>query len=70
MTDVFNELGWARGMGMLARLRAVLTNATKAASPPLLFGLRLWASFLGRHLGGARRAGGLDGRPRPLAPDL
>jgi len=44
MTDVFNELGWARGMGMLARLRAVLTNAAKAAGPPLLFGLRLWAS--------------------------
>jgi len=44
MTDVFNELGWARGRGMLARLRAVLTNAAKAAGPPLLFGLRLWAS--------------------------
>ena len=44
MTDVFNELGWVRGRGMLARLRAVLTNATEAASPPLLFGLRLWAS--------------------------
>ena len=44
MTDVFNELGWARGRETLARLRAVLTNAAKTAGPPLLFGLRLWAS--------------------------
>ncbi len=44
MTEVFNEPGWARGRSTLARLSAALTNATRAAGPPLLFGLRLWAS--------------------------
>jgi uncharacterized membrane protein YccC len=34
--------GWARGPS--DRLGAVLTNAVRAAGPPLLFGLRLWAS--------------------------
>jgi uncharacterized membrane protein YccC len=34
--------GWARGSS--DRLGAVLTNAVRAAGPPLLFGLRLWAS--------------------------
>src|SRR6202011_2974144 len=44
MTDVFNEPGWSRGRGTFARLSAALTNAARAAGPPLLFGLRLWAS--------------------------
>jgi Fusaric acid resistance protein family len=44
MTDVFNEPGWAHGRRTLARLSAALTNAARAAGPPLLFGLRLWAS--------------------------
>src|SRR3984893_11655405 len=44
MTDIFNEPGWARGRKTLARLSAALTNAARAAGPPLLFGLRLWAS--------------------------
>jgi uncharacterized membrane protein YccC len=43
MTDVFNAQ-WVRRWMTLARLRAVLTNAARAAGPPLLFGLRLWAS--------------------------
>jgi len=44
MTEVFSEPGWARGRRTLARLSAALTNAARAAAPPLLFGLRLWAS--------------------------
>ena len=44
MTDVFNEPGWARGTRALARLSTALKNAAGAAGPPLLFGLRLWAS--------------------------
>jgi uncharacterized membrane protein YccC len=44
MTDVFNEPGWARRRRTFARLSAALTNAARAAGPPLLFGLRLWAS--------------------------
>src|ERR1700720_4080126 len=44
MADVFDEPGWARGRGTFARLNAALTNAARAAGPPLLFGLRLWAS--------------------------
>ena len=43
MADVFDEPGWARGR-TFARLSAALTNAARAAGPPLLFGLRLWAS--------------------------
>ena len=44
MTGVFDELGWTRTRKTPARSSAVLTNAAKAAGPPLLFGLRLWAS--------------------------
>src|SRR5438552_18659752 len=33
-----------RARGPPDRLAAVLTNAVRAAGPPLLFGLRLWAS--------------------------
>src|SRR6202047_3238681 len=44
MTDPFDELGGTRTRRTLARLSAALTNAAWAAGPPLLFGLRLWAS--------------------------
>ena len=44
MADVFDEPGWVRGRRTFARLTAALTNAARAAGPPLLFGLRLWAS--------------------------
>lgn len=44
MTDAFDEQGWTRVRRTLARLRAASANAAKAAGPPLLFGLRLWAS--------------------------
>jgi uncharacterized membrane protein YccC len=44
MTDAFEEQGWTRAGWALARFSAALKNAAKAASPPLLFGLRLWAS--------------------------
>ena len=44
MTGVVNEQGWTRTRQTPARSSAVLTNAAKAAGPPLLFGLRLWAS--------------------------
>jgi len=44
MTDVLNEPGWARGRRTLARSSAALRNAARAVAPPLLFGLRLWAS--------------------------
>jgi uncharacterized membrane protein YccC len=33
-----------RGEEVLTRLSAALANAARAAGPPLLFGLRLWAS--------------------------
>ena len=44
MTDAFDEQGWPRARGTLARLSAALTNAARAVGPPLLFGLRLWTS--------------------------
>jgi uncharacterized membrane protein YccC len=44
MTDAFDEQGWTRARVTLARLSAALINAARAAGPPLLFGLRLWAS--------------------------
>jgi Fusaric acid resistance protein family len=44
MTGVFNERDWSRAITPLARLSSVSTNAARAAGPPLLFGLRLWAS--------------------------
>jgi hypothetical protein len=44
MTDASDEQGWTRANGTLARLSAALTNAARAPAPPLLFGLRLWAS--------------------------
>jgi uncharacterized membrane protein YccC len=44
MTDAFEEQGWTWAGRALARSNAALTKAAKAAGPPLLFGLRLWAS--------------------------
>ena len=44
MTGVIDEQGWSRASGLLARWGAALTNAARAAGPPLLFGVRLWAS--------------------------
>ena len=44
MTDAAGERGSARAGRAQARYSAVLLNAVKAAGPPLLFGLRLWAS--------------------------
>ncbi len=44
MTETFDEPGQARGRSTPARLSAALTNAARAIGPPLLFGLRLWAS--------------------------
>src|SRR6516225_982254 len=44
MTDAAGEGGSARAGRAQARYGAALTNAAKAAGPPLLFGLRLWAS--------------------------
>ena len=44
MTEAFDEPGQARGRSTPARLSAALTNAARAIGPPLLFGLRLWAS--------------------------
>ncbi|MGE5780265.1 MAG: FUSC family protein [Hyphomicrobiales bacterium] len=43
MTDGTGEQA-GRADGGLARLSAALPNALRAAGPPLLFGLRLWAS--------------------------
>jgi uncharacterized membrane protein YccC len=44
MTDVVAEQAWARARRTQARLSAALPKALSAAGPPLLFGLRLWAS--------------------------
>ncbi|MGH6795277.1 MAG: FUSC family protein, partial [Methylocella sp.] len=44
MTGAFDEQDWIRTRKGLARWSAALTNAARAAGPPLLFGLRLWAS--------------------------
>ena len=44
MMDAFDEQGWVRATKAWTRWSADLRNAAKAAGPPLLFGLRLWAS--------------------------
>jgi uncharacterized membrane protein YccC len=44
MTDAFEEQRWTWAGRVLARSNAALTNLAKAVGPPLLFGLRLWAS--------------------------
>src|SRR3981189_2113498 len=44
MTDAFGEQGWPRASRLQARRGAFLKKAARAAGPPLLFGLRLWAS--------------------------
>ena len=44
MTDAFDEQGWPCARKVLTRWSAAFTNALRAVGPPLLFGLRLWAS--------------------------
>ena len=44
MTDRVVEQGWSRARRLLSRLNPGLPNALSSAGPPLLFGLRLWAS--------------------------
>src|SRR5436305_10472015 len=43
MADVLDDARWIGGWSFLARLDA-LTSAVRATGPPLLFGIRLWAS--------------------------
>jgi hypothetical protein len=43
MPDVLDEPG-GFGAGSLATRLGILANAVRAAGPPLLFGVRLWAS--------------------------
>jgi len=44
MTDAAEKLGWSPDRSAVVRWTAVLAVAGRAAGPPLLFGLRLWAS--------------------------
>jgi uncharacterized membrane protein YccC len=44
MTDAFGEHGWTPARSLWTQWGAALTNAARAAGPPLLFGVRLWAS--------------------------
>ena len=44
MTDSVDQLGQAPNQRPLPVWRTALANAARAAGPPLLFGLRLWAS--------------------------
>jgi uncharacterized membrane protein YccC len=44
MTDGVVEQGWSRPRRLLSRLSTDLPHALSAAGPPLVFGLRLWAS--------------------------
>jgi uncharacterized membrane protein YccC len=44
MTDAASEANWTEARTPQSRRSAALVNAAKAAGPPLLFGLRLWAS--------------------------
>lgn len=44
MSDRVFEQGWSPARRLLSRLNAALPNAVSSAGPPLLFGLRLWAS--------------------------
>src|SRR6201982_1372043 len=43
MMDIVDKQGWVSAW-RLPRLSAALTNELRSAGPPLLFGLRLWAS--------------------------
>ena len=43
MPDALDESGYIGARGLAVRL-GILKNAVEAAGPPLLFGLRLWAS--------------------------
>jgi len=44
MADAIDQIGPASDRSADARWEAALANAARAAGPPLLFGLRLWAS--------------------------
>jgi Fusaric acid resistance protein family/Phosphoglucose isomerase len=44
MTDAFDQPGGIWATRVLAQWSAALANAARAAGPPLVFGLRLWAS--------------------------
>jgi uncharacterized membrane protein YccC len=44
MTDTFGQQGRTRASRVLARLSAAFTTVATSAGPPLLFGVRLWAS--------------------------
>src|ERR1700754_33057 len=44
MADILNEQGGSGEREAPAYLSAVLIHAVRTAGPPLLFGLRLWAS--------------------------
>ncbi|MBO0734453.1 MAG: FUSC family protein [Methylocapsa sp.] len=44
MADAFGGPDWIGTRGALSRWSQALADAAKAAGPPLLFGLRLWAS--------------------------
>ena len=44
MTDSVDQLGQAPNQRPLPVWGTALANAARAAGPPLLFGLRLWAS--------------------------
>lgn len=44
MTDRIVEQGWSRARRLLSRLDPGLPSALGSAGPPLLFGVRLWAS--------------------------
>src|SRR5215470_17773725 len=44
MTDRVVEQGWSRARRLLSRLNPGPPNPLSSAGPPLIFGLRLWAS--------------------------
>jgi len=44
MSDAAEEFGWPPARGALARGAMAVADAMRAAGPPLLFGLRVWAS--------------------------
>ena len=44
MINAFEKIGWPSDNGAGGRWAAALTKTARAAGPPLLFGLRLWAS--------------------------
>ncbi|HTO62130.1 MAG TPA: FUSC family protein [Bradyrhizobium sp.] len=44
MTDSVEEFGWSPDRGAIAAWSAASSKAAQAAGPPLVFGIRLWAS--------------------------